>query len=253
MTNKTRTDGRGAADLRPVEIETGVQKNPEGSVLYACGGTKVLISASVEDGVQDFMRGRGAGWVTGEYQMHPRANPDRQRREGRNGKLGGRTQEIQRLIGRALRAAVRPERMGERTITIDCDVLDADGGTRTASVTGGFVALALACDHLRRRGLVRPGVLREPVAATSVGLLSGSALLDLCYVEDRDAQVDLNLVATASGDIIEVQGTAEGEPMSRKEHDALVDRALEGIANLCALQRRTLDEAGVDLAALLGK
>lgn len=252
MTSKTRADGRGAANLRPVQIELGVQKNPEGSVLYTCGGTKVLVSASVEEGVQDFQRGSGCGWVTAEYAMHPRANRNRQRREGRNGRLGGRTHEIQRLIGRALRAAVRLERLGERTITLDCDVLDADGGTRTASVTGGYVALVLALNGLRKRGLVKPGVLRDNVAAISVGLVGGSALLDLCYTEDRDAQVDLNLVATESGDIIEVQGTAEGAPMTRAEHDALMARAFEGIRELTQLQSESLRSAKIDLGLLRG-
>ena len=228
-----------------------MQRNPEGSVLYRCGGTQVLVAASVEEGVQDFMKGSGSGWVTGEYQMHPRANPDRQRRDGRRGQISGRTQEIQRLIGRALRAAVRMDRMGERTVTLDCDVLDADGGTRTASTTGGFVALCMALDQLRQRGLVKPCVLREPVAAVSVGLVDGTPLLDLCYTEDRDAQVDLNLVATESGDIIEVQGTAEGAPMTRAQHDALVDLAMAGIRELATLQKRALSEAGVDLERLM--
>ena len=160
--SRTRTDGRNADALRPVRIETGIQKNPEGSVMITCGGTKVLVAASVEEGVKDFLAGSNRGWVTGEYAMHPRANPERQRRERNN--IGGRTHEIQRLIGRALRAAVHLEKLGERTICIDCDVLDADGGTRTASVTGGFVALVLALDSLRKRGLLQPGVLREPVA-----------------------------------------------------------------------------------------
>lgn len=251
--SKTRTDGRGDADLRPVEIETEVQTNPEGSVAYRCGGTRVLISASIDDGVQDFLRGTGRGWVTGEYAMHPRANRNRQRREGRNGRLGGRTQEIQRLIGRSLRAAVRLDRLGERTITVDCDVLDADGGTRTASVTGGFIALSIALDHLRRRGLVQAGVLREPIAAISVGLLGGRALLDLCYVEDRDADVDLNLVASKSGGIVEVQGTAEGAPMTRKQHDQLMDRAMSGIETLCQRQSEALAQVGVRLADLTGE
>ena len=211
-----------------------------------------MIAASVQEGVKDFLRGTGRGWVTADYSMHPRANPERQNREGRgNGNISGRTHEIQRLIGRALRAAVVPERLGERTIYIDCDVLDADGGTRTASVTGAFVALVLALDGLRKRGLVAKGVLREPVAAVSVGLIGGSAWLDLCYEEDRDCQVDLNLAATESGNIIEVQGTAEGAPMTRAEHDALVDRGLAGVQKLIELQRSALQRAGVDLARLL--
>lgn len=249
---RSRADGRSADTLRPFKIETGIQRNPEGSVVVTAGGTKVLIAASVEEGVKDFLRGTGRGWVTAEYAMHPRANPGRQRREGRNGQVDGRSQEIQRLVGRALRAAVRLENLGERTIHIDCDVLDADGGTRTASVTGGYVALVLALNSLRRRGLVGASVLREPVAAVSVGLVQGAALLDLCYEEDSACQVDLNLVGGASGSIIEVQGTAEGEPMTRIEHDALVDRGLAGIATLITLQKQALDRVGVDVSRLLG-
>jgi ribonuclease PH len=249
---RTRADGRGADALRPVAIETGVQKFPEGSVAVAFGVTRVLIAVSVQEGVKDFLRGSGRGWITAEYAMHPRANPERQPREGQNGKISGRTHEIQRLIGRALRAAVRLERLGERTLTVDCDVLDADGGTRTASVTGGYVALVLALEGLRKRGLLQNGVLREPVAAVSAGLLDGAALLDLCYTEDSACQVDLNLAATASGRVIEVQGTAEGEPMTRAELDALIERALSGVRELCALQTRALERAGVDVARLLG-
>ena len=248
----TRADGRGSDTLRPVVIETGVQRFPEGSVMYSSGVTRVLVAASVDDYVQDFLRGSGKGWVTGEYQMHPRANPGRQRREGRNGKLGGRTQEIQRLIGRALRAAIRPELLGERTITIDCDVLDADGGTRTAAITGGYVALVIALDGLRRKGLVKPGVLRDQVAAVSVGLCDGRPLLDLCYREDSTAQVDLNLVGSARGGLIEVQGTAEAEPMTREQHDALVSLALGGVKTLCDEQNAALSAAGVDPTRLMG-
>lgn len=220
--------------------------------MYTCGGTKVLVSATIEEGVRDFMRNSGSGWVTGEYAMHPRANADRQRREGRNGRLSGRTQEIQRLIGRALRAALRLDRLGERTITIDCDVLDADGGTRTAAVSAGYIALVLALDSLRKRGLIRPGVLRDNVAAVSAGLCDGKTTLDLCYLEDRDAQVDLNLVATAAGEIIEVQATAEGAPMARSQHDALVDLAMTGIRTLCARQSEALLACGVDPQRLRG-
>ena len=248
---RTRNDGRAVDALRPVKIETGLQRNPEGSVVISCGGTKIMLAASVQEGVKDFLRGSGRGWVTAEYAMHPRANPERNQREGINGKVNGRSQEIQRLVGRALRAAIRLNRLGERTIHIDCDVLDADGGTRTASVTGGYVALVLALDQLRKRGLVMPGVVREPVAAVSVGLIDGAALLDLCYEEDARCQVDLNLVATQSGAIIEVQGTAEGDPMTRAQHDALVDRGLAGIAELGALQQQALERAGVDVARLL--
>jgi ribonuclease PH len=227
-----------------------VQRNPEGSVIYRSGNTRVLISASVEEGVQDFLKGSGKGWVTAEYAMHPRANPQRQRREGTRGSISGRTQEIQRLIGRALRAAIRPEKLGERTITLDCDVLDADGGTRTASITGGYIALVMALDSLRKRGLCGKGVLREEVAAVSIGLFDSTALLDLCYEEDRDAQVDLNLVATASGNIVEVQGTAEGAPMTRTEHDALLAVGLAGVSRLVEAQKGAIDRLGIDLSRL---
>ena len=250
MVQRTRLDGRSADALREVSIETRVQKNPEGSVIYRSGNTRVLIAASVEEGVQEFLKGSGKGWVTAEYAMHPRANPQRQRREGSRGQISGRTQEIQRLIGRALRAAIRPEKLGERTITLDCDVLDADGGTRTASITGAYVALVMALDNLRKRGMCGKGVLREPVAAVSIGLFEGVPLVDLCYEEDRDAQVDLNLVATASGAIVEVQGTAEGEPMTRAEHDALMAAGLRGVSRLVELQSQAIAKLGIDLTRL---
>jgi len=247
---RTRLDGRNSDALRDVSIEPNVQRNPEGSVLYRVGNTRVLIAASVEEGVQDFLKGTGKGWITAEYAMHPRANPQRQRREGLRGSVSGRTQEIQRLIGRALRAAIHPEKLGERTITLDCDVLDADGGTRTASITGGFVALVMALESLRKRGLCGKGVLREEVAAVSIGLFEGSAVLDLCYEEDRDAQVDLNLVATSSGAIVEVQGTAEGAPMTRAEHDKLLDLGLVGVGKLIEIQKKAIDKLGIDLNRL---
>jgi ribonuclease PH len=205
-----------------------------------------LCVASVDDKVPAFLEGKGQGWLTAEYQMHPRANPRRQDRDGRGKNLSGRTQEIQRLVGRALRSAVDLEHLGPRTITVDCDVLEADGGTRTAAVTGGFVALALALEKIGAR------IVREPVAATSVGLLDGTGLaLDLCYVEDSKARVDLNVVATASGKIVEVQGTAEGAPVERKHIDAMVDLALVGIEKLVRAQRDTLARSGVDLAKLV--
>jgi ribonuclease PH len=246
----SRADGRNYDALRPITIETKVQRNPEGSVMITCGGTKVLVSASVEEGVKDFLRGSGKGWITAEYSMHPRANPERNRRERQP--PGGRTQEIQRLIGRALRASVNLDKLGERTIHIDCDVLDADGGTRTTSVTGGYVALVLALDLLRKRGSLNHGVLRDPVAAVSVGLVSGAALLDLCYAEDSTCQVDFNLVATSAGDIIEVQGTAEGAPMTRAEHDKLVERGIEGIRALVPIQLAAIEQAGVEIGRLRG-
>jgi ribonuclease PH len=240
-----RSDGRAHDALRPVEMVVGFHRPSEGSVLYRAGGTVVLCTASVDEKVPPFLEGKNQGWVTGEYQMHPRANPKRQDRDGRGKAPSGRTQEIQRLVGRSLRAAVDMEKLGTRTVSIDCDVLEADGGTRTASITGGFVALALALAKVKVRAL------REPVAATSVGLVEPlGRMLDLCYVEDSRARVDLNVVATASGKIVEVQGTAEGEPVERREIDAMTDLALAGIAQLGQLQRDVLARAGVDLAAL---
>ncbi len=231
---------------------TGFHRPSEGSVLYRAGGTVVLCTASVESKVPPFLEGKGKGWLTAEYQMHPRANPPRrEQRDGRGKAPSGRTLEIQRLVGRALRAAVDLDRIGERTVTIDCDVLEADGGTRTASVTGGFVALALALHKLTARGDLKERVVREPVAATSVGVVAGDALaLDLMYLEDSAARVDLNVVATASAGIVEIQGTAEGEAVPRTTIDAMVDLALVGIARLVTQQRAALAGAGVDLAAL---
>ncbi len=250
----TRSDGRGVDALRPVAIDLGIQKNPEGSLIYRSGGTSVLIAASVEERVPDWMRGGGrGGWITAEYAMHPRANPERRGREGRKGRIDGRSQEIQRLVARSLRSAVRLERLGDRQITVDCDVLDADGGTRTASITGGFVALAMALESLRRRGLVEGGVLRTEVAAISVGLLEGKPLLDLCYVEDRDAEVDLNVVGTDAGALVEVQGTAEGAPISRDAFDRMIDLALGAMPALVAQQRKVLKGAGIELDRLLGR
>jgi ribonuclease PH len=252
----SRPDSRALDALRPVEMVVGFHRPSEGSVLYRAGGTVVLCTASVDEKVPPFLEGQNKGWLTAEYQMHPRANPRRQDRDGRGRAPSGRTQEIQRLVGRALRAAVDLERIGARTITIDCDVLEADGGTRTASITGGFVALALAVAKIAAAGLVDGRVLREPVAATSVGYLErpgekGQLALDLVYIEDSKARVDLNVVATGSGNIVEVQGTAEGAPVPRKDVDQMMDLALRGIASLCTLQKDVLSRAGVDLAALL--
>jgi ribonuclease PH len=234
-----------------VTIEPGWHRSSEGSVLYRAGGTVVLCTASVEEGVKDFLRGQGRGWVTAEYVMHPRAGARRQSRDGFNGRsLSGRAHEISRLIGRALRAAVDGRALGERTITLDCDVLEADGGTRTASVTGAMVALGIALDRLRRRGLITARPLRALVAAVSAGLVGGNALLDLAYVEDRDAEMDLNVVATDRGELVEVQATAEGAPVPRAVVDELTTLALGGIRELTALQTQALSAAGVDLGAL---
>ncbi len=248
----TRSGHRAADALRPVEVTTGFHRNAEGSVFYRAGGTVVLAAASVEEVVPEFMRGRGRGWVTAEYQMHPRANPHRREsRDGRDRPLSGRAREIQRLVGRALRAAVDLDRLGERTIAIDCDVFEADGGTRTASVTAGWIALALALSTLRERRVLEIPVLRDPVAAVSAGHVGGRLLLDLDYAEDSTARVDLNLVATERGAIVEIQGTAEGEAIPRAELDAMMDLALRGVSELCRRQREALAGAGVDLGVLM--
>jgi ribonuclease PH len=245
-----RADGRTLTEHRPVEIIPGFQRNAEGSVLYRAGRTVVLCTASLDASVPAWMAGKGKGWLTAEYQMHPRASPARREsRDGRGKAPSGRTQEIQRLIGRALRAAVDLEALGERTLSIDCDVLEADGGTRTASITGSFVAVALALHKLQQKGLVK-AALRDQVAAISVGHLGDGLALDLVYTEDSAARVDLNLVATSRGAIVEVQGTAEGEAVPRPEIDAMVDLGLEGTAALCKLQRETLAALGVELGAL---
>ena len=229
------------------------QRNPEGSVLYRSGNTTVLIACSAEERVPPFLEGKGTGWITAEYAMHPRANPDRRQKRTGGDKIDGRSQEIQRLIGRSLRALVHTDKLGERTLSIDCDVLDADGGTRTASITGGTIAVAIALTKLYDKGLVKAGVMRSPVAAVSVGLVDGQAVLDLPYVEDSRAQVDLNVVGNAEGHIIEVQGTAEGAPIERPQLDALIDLALEGIRELAQKQLEAMRAAGVKVDALLGK
>ncbi len=247
-----RHDDRTLDALRPVEMQVGFHRMSEGSVLYKAGNTIVLCTASVDAKVPPFMEGKGKGWVTAEYQMHPRSNPERREsRDGRGKAPSGRTQEIQRLIGRSLRAAVHLDKLGERQISIDCDVLEADGGTRTASITGGFVALALALAKLRQKGILTTPCLREPVAAVSAGQVGGESMLDLCYKEDSKAEVDLNLVATKSGAIIEVQGTAEDAPVPRKVFDGLIDLGIKGIDKLIALQEREIAKSGITLNDLL--
>jgi ribonuclease PH len=250
----TRPDGRLLDALRPVEMTIGFHRFAEGSVLYRAGHTVVLCTASVDQKVPPWMEGKGKGWITAEYQMHPRSS--RERRESRDGRgkaPSGRTQEIQRLVGRALRAAVDLEKLGERQISIDCDVLEADGGTRTASITGGFVALAVALGKLKADGRLTQSVIREPVAATSVGYLNDALALDLVYLEDSRAEVDLNMVATRSGKVIEVQGTAEGAPIDRKDVDRMMDMAIAGIQRLTHMQEKALAAVAVDLDALLIK
>ncbi len=235
-----RPDGRSPDQLRPVEVELGFQEWAEGSVLFAMGRTKVLVAATVQDESPRWLRGTGSGWVTGEYAMLPRATAERTFREVNKGRPSGRTQEIQRLIGRSLRAVTDLKRLGERTITIDCDVLVADAGTRCASITGGYIALALAIGGLAERGTVPADLLLDTVAAVSVGIVGGQPLLDLSYEEDAGAEVDCNVVMTGSGRLVEVQGTAEGEPFARGDLDALLDLAESGIKQLTQIQRDVL-------------
>ncbi len=231
----SRADGRVPTQLRPVSFELGVQKWAEGSCIIRVGDTQVLCAASIVDRVPPHLRGKGTGWVTAEYSMLPRATAERTDRESVKGKLGGRTHEIQRLIGRSLRDAIDLTRLGERTITVDCDVLQADGGTRTASITGGYVALAAA---LITYGMDRHLVAR--IAAVSVGLVDGQALLDLDYSEDSRADVDFNVVGTDAGTFVEVQGTAEGKPFDRTAMEGLMDLASSGLERLFAAQAEVL-------------
>ena len=232
-----RFQDRPADRLRPVRITRNFTRHAEGAVLVEFGETRVLCTASIEEKVPAFLRGKGSGWVTAEYGMLPRATNTRSTREATAGKVGGRTQEIQRLIGRALRAVTRLEDLGERTIWVDCDVIQADGGTRTASITGGFVALVLALEQMRGRGLIRTLPVRDYVAATSVGIVDGTAVLDLEYEEDSRAEVDMNVVKTGDGRYIEVQGTAEHEPFASDALHSLLALADGGIARLIDLQR----------------
>ncbi len=232
-----RFDSRAANALRPTRITPHYVKHAEGSVLIEAGDTRVICTASVEDRVPAFRRNSGKGWVTAEYGMLPRATTTRNQREASAGKVGGRTQEIQRLIGRSLRAVTRLGDMGERTIWIDCDVIQADGGTRTASITGGFVALVLALQRMREQNQIAAMPITDLVAATSVGIVSGEPLLDLAYEEDSRADVDMNIVQTGGGKFIEVQGTAEADPFGRDALLSLLDLAQEGIRQLNALQR----------------
>jgi ribonuclease PH len=236
-----RRDGRGPDALRPVRFTRHFTCHAEGSVLIEFGRTRVLCNASVEDGVPPFLRGKGQGWVTAEYGMLPRATHSRSPREAARGKQSGRTQEIQRLIGRSLRAAVDLAGLGERTITVDCDVLQADGGTRTAAITGAYVAMADACGALRARGLLADSPLHGQVAAVSVGIVRGLVMLDLDYGEDSEAETDMNVVMNNGGAFIEVQGTAEGHAFRRHELDALLNLAASGIGELCALQTQALE------------
>ena len=235
-----RPDGRAADQLRPVTITRNWLDHAEGSVLVEFGRTRVLCAASVTEGVPRWRKGSGLGWVTAEYAMLPRATHTRSDRESVKGRPGGRTQEISRLVGRALRACVDPKALGENTIVIDCDVLQADGGTRTAAITGAYVALADAVSWLRGRGALVSEPLVTSVAAVSVGVIDGVPRLDLCYEEDVTAETDMNVVCTGDGRFIEVQGTAEGAPFDRSELDALLDLAVRGCTELAARQQEAL-------------
>ncbi|MCI0385292.1 ribonuclease PH [Streptomyces sp. CNQ085] len=239
----SRIDGRTAEQLRPVTIERGWSKHAEGSVLVSFGDTRVLCTASVTEGVPRWRKGSGEGWITAEYAMLPRSTNTRGDRESVRGRIGGRTHEISRLIGRSLRAVVDLKALGENTVVLDCDVLQADGGTRTAAVTGAYVALADALAWARDHKLVRAKAqpLTGTVSAVSVGIVDGTPLLDLCYEEDVRAETDMNVVCTGDGRFVEVQGTAEGAPFARTELDALLDLAVAGCAQLDGAQRHALD------------
>jgi ribonuclease PH len=237
-----RVDGRRPDELRPVRFTRHFNKYAEGSVLIEVGDTKVICTASVEEGVPPFRRDSGEGWLTAEYAMLPRSTETRSPREAARGRIGGRTHEIQRLIGRSLRAVVDFQMLGQRTVWIDCDVIQADGGTRTASITGGFIAVYDALDRLRMNANMPAIPLRDFVAATSVGIVANQPLLDLTYQEDSSCEVDMNVVMTGEGRLIEVQGTAEHQPFVRKELDQLLDLAAHGVDQLVTLQRNLIGE-----------
>ena len=237
---KPRSGGRSAQQLRAVRLQRGYTRHAEGSVLVEFGDTRVLCTASVEERVPPFLKGRGVGWLTAEYGMLPRSTNTRSDREAARGKQSGRTQEIQRLIGRSLRSVIDLAALGERTLHIDCDVIQADGGTRTASITGGFVAAYDAIRWLRGRGMIETQPVLDFVAAVSVGVFQGVPLLDLDYVEDSTCETDMNVVMTGSGGFVEVQGTAEGKPFTREQMDTLLELARQGIASLVAAQRNAL-------------
>lgn len=244
MTSVARADGRALNELRPITITRGWSNQAEGSALVEFGDTRVLCTASFTEGVPRWLKGEGKGWVTAEYAMLPRATGTRSSRESVKGKIGGRTHEISRLIGRSLRAIIDMNALGENTIVLDCDVLQADGGTRTASITGAYVALADSIAWARRNGLLSPSAkpLKDSVSAVSVGIIDGTPMLDLPYTEDVRAETDMNVVVTGSGKFVEVQGTAEGAPFDRDELNALLDLALEGTAELARIQRESLEE-----------
>jgi ribonuclease PH len=242
MTDTTRADGRAPDELRPITIERGWSAQAEGSALISFGNTKVLCTASFTNGVPRWLTGKGKGWVTAEYAMLPRATNDRNDRESVKGRIGGRTHEISRLIGRSLRAVIDTKALGENTIVIDCDVLQADGGTRTAAITGAYIALADAVEWGRDKGFIGKNAkaLIDSVAAVSVGIIDGVPMLDLAYVEDVRAETDMNVVMTGRGLFVEVQGTAEGAPFDKRELDALLELAGSGAARLTEIQATTL-------------
>ncbi len=237
-----RVNQRTVDSLRDIKITKNFNIHAEGSVLIECGATKVICTATIVDKVPAFMKNKGKGWLTAEYSMIPRATGERNQREATKGKLGGRTMEIQRLIGRALRASIDLTKLGERTITIDCDVIQADGGTRTTSITGGYIALALAIKKIMKKGSLKENPLISNVAAISVGIVAGIAVLDLDYVEDSAAQVDMNVVMNGKGEFVEVQGTGEEATYSRKDLNVLLDLAEKGIQEIIAIQNRIISE-----------
>jgi len=237
---RPRTDGRRWDELRPLKITRSYLKNVEGSVLIEMGDTKVICAVTVEESVPLFLRGKNKGWISAEYGMLPRSSRERIPRESVRGRVGGRTHEIQRLIGRSLRAVTDLERLGERTLWIDCDVIQADGGTRTASITGAFIALADALLHAQKQGRIDRIPIKDYLAAVSVGRVHGQTALDLCYAEDSDAEVDMNIVMTGNEKFVEVQGTAEQQPFTRSEMDALVDLAKKGVRQLVIQQKKLL-------------
>jgi ribonuclease PH len=236
-----RVDGRDFDQLRDIQITPGFMTHAEGSVLIKMGGTHVICTASVEERVPHFLMGKGQGWITAEYSMLPRATHTRTKRETNGPK--GRTQEIQRLIGRAIRGIANLKNVGERTLWIDCDVISADGGTRTASISGAYIAVALALSTLEKRKKLKGPVLRDSLAAISVGIVDGEACLDLCYKEDSSADVDMNVVMTGDGRYVELQGTAEGEPFDQNQMQSMLALATKGIEEISAIQKQTIDEA----------
>lgn len=238
-----RPDGRSNDEIRATSIELNVLPYAEGSAFITMGDTKVLCAASVEERTPQWRKGTGRGWLTAEYSMLPRSTQTRTERDGRRGRVDGRVQEIQRLIGRSLRAALNMDVLGERTIIVDCDVFVADGGTRTASITGGFVALSLAAMRMRAAGLIRVDPVRWPVAAVSAGIVNGEPRLDLAYIEDSAADTDMNCVASGDGRFIELQGSAEHEPFSRAEIDQMLELATSGLQQLFAVQQEALAAA----------